>query len=75
MVEFLLQRGAKGDLGDVNSKKATDLAASLGHQDVLSLLAGEKLSKKTRISAYCVIRIFKWRDRTNKARLNFVLNF
>lgn len=45
MVELLLKHGAKGDESDVNSKKATDLATSLGHQDVLSLLAGEKLSK------------------------------
>ena len=44
-MELLLQRGAKGDQSDVNNKKASDLAASLGHQDVLSLLAGEKLSE------------------------------
>ena len=44
-MELLLQHGAKGDQSDVNNKKASDLAASLGHQDVLSLLAGEKLSE------------------------------
>ena len=61
MVELLLKHGAKGDESDVNSKKATDLATSLGHQDVLSLLAGEKLSKplkKKQLGMLCKIFVF-----------------
>lgn len=45
VVELLLQRGAKKEKCDVNDKNAADLATGLGHHDVLSLLAGEKLSR------------------------------
>ena len=59
MVELLLKHGAKGDESDVNSKKATDLATSLGHQDVLSLLAGEKLSKPLKKNySVCYVKFF-----------------
>lgn len=73
MVELLLQHGAKGDQSDVNNKKATDLAASLGHQDVLSLLAGEKLSKPNKHSI--LYKIFKWRDEVRPLPDSSIVNF
>ena len=45
IVELLVQYGADRTMADINGRKAEDLAAAQGHEDVACLLSGKKPSK------------------------------
>ncbi len=44
-MELLLQHGADKKATDINGQTAADLAAALGHTDMVLLLTGKKPSK------------------------------
>ena len=54
MVELLLRHGADRHITDINGKTAADFATSLGHNDIVALLAGEKPSGLCVCVSVCV---------------------
>lgn len=45
-VKLLLQHGAEIEARDVNGRRAVELAAILGHEDIGCLLTGEKQQER-----------------------------